>query len=380
MRSRRRIVLSVLALTLATTLLAAPGSSAAEPDGTEDCPQGQPNCEVYGGQQADPGEYPFMVGLLLRNVSNWQNALLCGGSLISPDTVLTAAHCMFDQQGNRFPARTFEVLIGTIDRRDTDAVRARVRRIHVHPGFVRSTAPGSLTYPNDAAILQLDREVDEAPVLTAQPADQALYALGGTGRITGWGARELQQSRRYLMEADLPLVTDADCAADWGPRFDPTTQTCAGSSGFQQPAPCSGDSGGPLLYDDGGHWLLIGLTSWGDSSCIGHPTVFAEVAAFSDFVNPYLDPDEPPGPVRNLRAQRLSNHRARVQWAAPEWDGGARLVRYRIELPDLGRVHFVPYTKRAKIVRNLPAGPVHIEVRAVNTIGPGAPSEVTVTI
>jgi trypsin len=326
--------------------------------------------EVFGGQPADVGEDPWMAALVLDE--RWEPnpfwGLVCGGSLISPDTVITAAHCIYGA-----PPGAADVIVGTRDLLPAVGERIQVRRYRIHPGW------DFFNLRNDVAILQLAHPVSVGtPIPVAAPGDEALWAPGTMARFTGWGEDEVREPVSRLQEAEAPTLSDLDCRTRFGPAFRGSTMVCAGDVGPDSDgtvSPCFGDSGGPLTVPDGGGGrLLVGLVSWG-FACgdPNYPAVFTEVSTVYDFVQPYLDPDEAPGPVRNLTARRVGGHGrgAVVDWQAPLFDGGTALSRYEIQVQPGNRRLVTGPSRTDTRIANLRVGTVGIRVRAVNPIGAG---------
>ena len=136
---------------------------------------------------------------------------------------------------------------------------------------------------------------------------------------------------------------------------------------------CHGDSGGPLFVADGDDWVQVGITSWGIGCARRQrPGVYTRLAAVASFVNPYLDPDSEPDAVTRLRSRRVAARSFRMTWRPPVFDGGTRIIRFRVEVPARGRVHAVPGGQTSFRLKHLPRGRHRVEVRAVNAVGVGA--------
>jgi secreted trypsin-like serine protease len=333
-----------------------------------------PPGEVVGGQPADPGEYPYQVGLLRHNEPNRFQAQFCGGSLISRDTVLTAAHCVEDLR-----APQLDILAGTHLLSGTAGRRVQARRIRIHPQYDPDTSVA------DLAIVQLPQNLPLGPtiepVAAAVPADAGLWPPGTEATATGWGDTNPGPGTSFptrLHEVEVPVVSDGDCAVSYGPDFHPNEMLCAGEPGQDT---CQGDSGGPLVVPDGGDWLQIGITSFGLGCGVpGFPGVYTEVDHFTSFIGPYLDPDGVPEAVRQPRAQRLGPHSFRISWRPPFFDGGSRITMYQVAVPSLGRVHGVPPDQLFKRLRNLPDGRRTITIRARNAQGFGPAASLLVNV
>jgi trypsin len=329
-----------------------------------------PPGEIVGGQFADPGEYPWMAALVLdeRHEPNPFAGQICGGALISPDTVLTAAHCV----QFAFP-RDLDVVFDTIDLVPGAGTRIQVRQIRVHPHFDFGTIL------SDVAVLQLAQNSTATPIDVIQPGEEALWAPGTPATFTGWGSTGTVGTSR-LREATQPIVSDPDCRAVYGGLFIGRTMVCAGD-GTGEVSPCFGDSGGPMTVPDGPAPVVVGIVSWGfNCGDPNYPAVFTEVAGVSPFVNRFLDPDEVPGAVRDLRATRIGGHNraARVQWRPPFFDGGTRILRYRVTVPSQGIEQVVPAGTLRTRLTGLPARQaLLIRVVAENGVGAGAPATFT---
>jgi trypsin len=269
MRIVRRATLAVAMLSaVLLTPVALAGSPSATP--APGGPGGGAPAEpfVVGGRAATVSEYPWMVAL----TTPASESAYCGGALVAPDRVLTAAHCI---SGYRLGG--VRVIAGRTDLRSDEGEVRMVQRAWIPPGY---RAP---TEGDDIAVLVLDRALSyrTLPLET----DHGAYPPGRPAIVLGWGyTAENGPSSPMLRSAEVPLVEDGDCA-DIYRDFDADSMVCAGdpSSGMDA---CYGDSGGPLVAGD----RLIGITSWG-SGCAreGAPGVYSRVAAYATVINEQLD-------------------------------------------------------------------------------------------
>jgi len=223
---------------------------------------------VVGGDRVSIADHPWVV-----YVADATGNQFCGGTLVAPTKVVTAAHCAT----TRTPRNT-RVVLGREDRRGDEGVVARLSAIWIHPEYV-SADQGA-----DVAVLTLRTPVDYEPLPLAQPSDGALYEAGTSGRVYGWGRTSEQGSgSRYLLGATVPVTDDDYCRTAY-PQYDPDEMTCAGydEGGVDT---CQGDSGGPLVA--GGK--LIGVTSWGEGCARpGKPGVYSKVASYSGLIEEQL--------------------------------------------------------------------------------------------
>lgn len=249
--------------------------------GADDLPTDSPF--IIGGEKADPGDWPFIAALVNPAASNVYQGQFCGGALIAPTLVLTAAHCVDTSDPSDVSVVTGITDLATTPKSELIAVT----EIFVHPDW---GGPGPSVGPNDLAMLRLATNAPTAPVGPADPASAAsLWPAGTLATAIGWGATNVNpiEYPTQLQELSIEIVGDTDCSIYLGGLFDPVSNLCAGQPGSTEDGLCFGDSGGPVVVPDGGAgWLLVGLTSWGGDPCAatGKPDVFTEVANFTEWI------------------------------------------------------------------------------------------------
>lgn len=211
--------------------------------------------DIVGGQPAEPGEWPWQASIQA-------GPYLCGGALLTREWVITAAHCLFDNDGVLLTADRIHVLLGDYDRSQVEASEQYLAVIQV----VTHEAFNDWTNDNDLALLQLATPVvlndviaTVRPVLTNQ--QETLTAVGVLATVTGWGVTtEGGNGAVQLMEVEVPIVDNATCNLSYGIITD--NMLCAGYAEGGKDS-CQGDSGGPLVVRDGNGWRLAGIVSFG---------------------------------------------------------------------------------------------------------------------
>jgi hypothetical protein len=266
---------------------------------------------VVGGTPARASAHPWFATLPL-----------CGGALIAPDRVATAAHCIAG-----LPLRDLANV-----RFGSGAARTATG-IAVHPSYVRRALGGTANTDapaDDIAIVTLDRPVDGVTPLRlrrrapARGARALVLGAGGTSVPPRRGARAAQLPA--LRRATLAVISDGACSAFYrrhgGRRYRsalrPATMVCATDPDGRSPfrSACTGDSGGPLVAGS----TLAGIVSWG-LRCGGDedPTVFTDPAAYRSFLTagaPVLAPVAADVPATMTGEARVG---ATLTCAPPPW-------------------------------------------------------------
>jgi secreted trypsin-like serine protease len=241
------------------------------------------DARIVGGVDIDNADAPWQVALMFADVADGFNAQFCGGSLIHPQWVLTAAHCVTSDEGVT-PAGDLEIGVGITTLSETDpGQRKAVARIIVHPQWNTQTSE------HDYALVKLAAPTDAGEPIAlwggrTPPAGTAAF-------ISGWG-NVLQQDpdlfapdeyADVLQGTTINIVGDADCNAAYSGGINGSVMICGGVDGERDT--CQGDSGGPLVVARRGAWELAGVTSFG-TGCAwpGFPGVYAEVRAVKQWI------------------------------------------------------------------------------------------------
>ncbi|XP_040441730.1 acrosin-like [Falco naumanni] len=236
---------------------------------------------VVGGTDAQAGAWPWIVSIQ----NPWQAGTghTCGGSLISAQWVLTAAHCFIEASY----ITMWRVVIGAtqLTQLGPEAQVRNIKRLLLHQGY------SNITQSNDIALLELDQPVQcNAYVQLACVPDASLRVSQLKNcYISGWGATTARSGRStdVLQEAQVRLIDVNVCnSSRWYRGAIHTHNVCAGypQGGIDT---CQGDSGGPLVCQDSSadYFWLVGVTSWGRGCARARqPGVYTSTQHFYDWI------------------------------------------------------------------------------------------------
>jgi secreted trypsin-like serine protease len=233
---------------------------------------------IIGGQEVSPpGRYGFLVAMNRRGSSAF-NGQFCGGSLIGPSTVLTAAHCC-----EGFSASAIEVLVGWHDlENDNEGERVNVRSIDMYSGYDRFSLDGDIcmlqlenSVRRVGEIIQLDRGTDKTPL--------SIMTVAGWGNTSPTGSNFPAKAQ----EVDVKYVPNEVCNTPPSRYVGQITDgmLCAGFEDGGYDA-CQGDSGGPIFKMVNDQPVLTGVVSWGFGCAQPNaPGVYARVEHYLNFID-----------------------------------------------------------------------------------------------
>ncbi|XP_071637768.1 trypsin-7-like isoform X1 [Temnothorax longispinosus] len=221
---------------------------------------------IIGGTPTTISKHPYQVSIY------YDGKLACGGSIISRQWILTAAHCVYGRKLSLFRLR---VASSYHDKEGTLIID--IASIIHHKKYREDT------YDYDVALIKLFTPLKLGPnvklILLALPAGN--IKAGSKATVTGWGKTSPNgASSKVLRSLTVPVIDQEKCRKVYARyRLVTSNMLCAGGDGEKDT--CQGDSGGALVYNG----VQIGIVSWGTQcASVGFPGVYTRVSAIRQWI------------------------------------------------------------------------------------------------
>ncbi|GAB0097788.1 CLIP domain-containing serine protease [Sergentomyia squamirostris] len=261
------------------------------------------NTRIIGGEDAGPGQFPWMARLAYRNLTSGRVTYRCSGSVISDRYIVTAAHCVRNLIDD---LQVVMVRLGELDTRsDLDCDAQSTQCTQAQDFEIDKIIPHSMydspKYANDIALIRLRRRTNSSFIsplcLPTGPYTQVAQNAGTRAIVAGWGSMTAASNTPspMLQWVRLPIVDNEGCSGAYA-RFSANSRTpiivseaqmCV--QGRENMDACQGDSGGPLMSEGmpgNERYILLGLVSFGPRTCgvSNFPGVYTRISSYIDWI------------------------------------------------------------------------------------------------
>jgi secreted trypsin-like serine protease len=238
--------------------------------------KGPTDSRIFNGNRVTLGEHPYFGGLIIRLSPELLS--VCGSTLISSTNLITAAHCWSDGE---FQAELYEVVLGSTTL-FSGGTRIITNDVKAHPDY------DSTTVRNDIAVITVPQVAFTNYIQPIKLPDNSniegiLAEAVGFGKT---GDENLININQYLSATHIMVIKRTLCMLFYGDLLTTSMICTEGIYG----SPCSGDSGGPLLYrNNASEAVMIGIVSYGASyGCeLGLPIVYTKVSDYVDWIKDF---------------------------------------------------------------------------------------------
>ncbi|PSN50402.1 hypothetical protein C0J52_08570 [Blattella germanica] len=244
---------------------------------------------IVGGIPADITNFPYQVSF------EWYEQHWCGGSIISPNYVLIAAHCVRGKS-----LSSIRIRAGTSIKQQGGSIHA-ISQVVSHPNYVGADY--------DVAVIRVSQPFQYSESVQPISLTSEEPAAGTPVVVTGWGALEYVGSApSQLQQVQVNIVDHEECSKAYTKYGGVTArEVCAGVSQGGKDS-CQGDSGGPLVANG----VQVGVVSWGEECALkGYPGVYSSVANLRSWIlsQKYLLNDLPIKSISSIRIRAGSSYK-----------------------------------------------------------------------
>ncbi|XP_060092308.1 urokinase-type plasminogen activator [Heteronotia binoei] len=249
--------------------------------------------KIVGGKQAEIESQPWIAAIFYYMKRQGRTMFLCGGSLIDPCWVATAAHCF---KGKSLDPSQFTVVLGksSLTTDETHEQRFKAERVILHDEFSEE----SRNFDHDIALLKLRSSSGQcakesnAVKTICLPSENLVLNDNFRCEVSGYGKANSSDIyyARILKSTNVNLISQSLCRDEYyHDRGLNSNMFCAGDPRWKTDA-CQGDSGGPLVCESNGRMVLYGIVSWGDGCAKERkPGVYTRVTRYLPWIESHVN-------------------------------------------------------------------------------------------
>lgn len=247
---------------------------------------GQSASKIVGGSGVAITTAPWQVAIISRQASSNRGGQFCGGTLISAEWIVTAAHCVADEYYEVQPS-SIGIQLGNSTLSTSRLSVLGVSAIQVHPNYDTVSTGNN----HDIALLRLSNPVSFSSNIAPLTLYSNTVAHETPALVTGWGQMGVTDNYGNVYSSRFPTtlqgttvyVSDDSCWNVPPAGFNSDTMLCAGTDNWMNDT-CQGDSGGPLAINVSGTNYLAGVTSWGYGCAWYSPGVYTKVSNYVTWI------------------------------------------------------------------------------------------------
>lgn len=218
--------------------------------------------KIVGGQQAEENQFPYIISLRMGDRHR------CGGSILNPHWILTAAHCVIQINPDRLT-----VVVGST-KLDAGGQRYKVAKTFHHQNY------SAIGLHHDVGLVKVESSIDFNEGVTPIAPETEYLAGGEEAVLCGWGTTTYPGSTpNDLQYINLTVISQEACQEKQSTHKIYESEICTLTKAGE--GACHGDSGGPLVSEG----RQIGIVSWGRPCARGYPDVFTRVSSFIDWID-----------------------------------------------------------------------------------------------
>ncbi len=283
---------------------------------------------IVNGSDANIVNYPSFASLFFRNGNLYSTSSYCGATMINSQFVLTAAHCIYDDDN----LMLYTVVAPQLDDESNflSNQQAKALEFYYPDTYIDSSAE---LWPDDIAIIKLETSLAVSNYTSLlNTTVNNTFSVSDTFKAIGHGLIEGNVSGgTNLLETTLTYVTTSDCQVEYGSKLTSSHLCFSGPiNGGYRNSTCSGDSGGPVYWFNGSQYIQVGITSFGPSTCGDTSrtvtSVFTDVHDYQAWISRVLNGLETPkayvATVNGVRTLIKSSSPAPVATTSGDSGGG----------------------------------------------------------
>ena len=253
---------------------------------------------IINGSTGFTATYPWMASISVITPDGMYESS-CGGSLIAPNWVLTAAHCFLDKTFKAVDLTAADrttVLLNSDTKYPEEAGSFSVmaKQVIVHPSYNPDDLTSLNTENFDIALVELKSPVNLPTIPLAAGSGPALPD-GTETIIMGWGTTGVDANQQSinpsnnLLQAQQKTVSKSQCNFLYG-GFITENMLCAGAiQAGGTTDTCQGDSGGPMLVTSTSGFIQVGIVSFGGiCGTPDEPAVYTRISNLNNFISQYV--------------------------------------------------------------------------------------------